>query len=150
MQRNNNKSNPKENINKLVDTIKKDLTDSIHPYVIKNIDFNNIYKIKKELSTNQEYKIKSYKQGKEATVKIFPVGNLKRFAEQKAQEVLIKKEKIDLPHMGAFERFIIHDYLKSRNGIKTKSFGKEGKDRHIQIYPLFGRKPKKAKKRLTI
>lgn len=150
MQRQMKKSNSKENIDQLVNTIQKELTDSIHPYVLQDLNFHGVQQVKKKLSINQEYKIKTYKHGKEITVKVFPIGNLKRLAEQKAQEVLMKSEKIKLPHMGAFERFIIHDYLKSRNGIKTKSVGKEGKDRHIQIYPLFGRKLKKAKKKLSI
>ncbi|MFO7890161.1 MAG: R3H domain-containing nucleic acid-binding protein [bacterium] len=145
-----NNSKSKKNIDEIINTIKNELTDSIHPYVLNDLNPHQIQQIKKKLLIDKEYKIKTYKQGRDIKVKIFPLGNLKRFAEQKAQEVLMKGEKIKLPHMGAFERFIIHDYLKSRNGIKTKSFGKEGKDRSIQIYPLFGRKPKKAKKKLTI
>ena len=43
---------------------------------------------------------------------------------------------------------LVHDYLKDRDGIKTESYG-EGKDRHIEIQPLFGRSPKKSKRRLT-
>ncbi len=140
----------KENANKLIETIKNDLQNSIHPYILNNVNFDLIKQIKNELSSEQEYKIKTYRNGKDITLKVYPVGTLKRLAEQKAQEVLMNGKKISLPHMGAFERFVIHDYLKSRNGIKTQSFGKEGKDRHIKIYPLFGREPKKAKKKLTV
>jgi len=140
----------RENTEKLIETIKHELKDSINPYILDNVNSHVINRIKKELSSEQEYRVKTYKNGREITVKIYPVGNLKRLAEQKAQEVLMNGKKITLPHMGAFERFVVHDYLKSRNGIKTQSFGKEGKDRHIKIYPLFGREPKKAKKKLTI
>jgi spoIIIJ-associated protein len=81
-------------------------------------------------------------------MKVYPVGKLRRFAEQKAQEVLMKGESEILPPMGSFERFVIHDYLKNRDGVRTESFG-EGKDRHVEIFPLFGRNPKKVKRKLT-
>jgi len=140
----------KEDINKLIETIKNDLQNSIRPYILNNVNSDLIKQLKNELSSEQEYKIKTYKKGKDITLKVYPVGNLKRLAEKKAQEVIMNGKKITLAPMGAFERFVIHDYLTSRNGIKTQSFGKEGKDRHIKIYPLFGREPKKAKKKLTI
>ncbi len=96
----------------------------------------------------QEYRAKSYREKEEVIVKVFPIGHLKRLAEKAAQEVLMQGDIIDLPTMGSFERFVIHDYLKEREGVKTESYG-EGKDRHIQISPQFGRGLKKTKKRLT-
>ena len=140
----------KNNFENLINTIKDELKESIQPYVINNTNSYQIKQIKKQLSLNSEYKIRTYKREKYSDLKVFPVGNLKRLAEQKAQEVIMNGKILSLPHMGAYERFVIHDYLKNRNGIKTQSYGKEGKDRHIKIYPLFGRKPKKAKKKLTI
>ena len=134
----------------LMDKIKNELMDSIQPYVLNNINSYQIKQIKKKFSLDQEYKVRTYKREKDYALKVFPVGNLKRLAEQKAQEVIMNGNIINLPHMGGYERFVIHDYLKNRNGIKTQSYGKEGKDRHIKICPLFGRKPKKAKKKLTI
>lgn len=93
----------------------------------------------------KEYKVKSYRETDSTIVKIYPVGKLKRFAEQKMQEVLMKGKSEILPPMGAFERFIIHDYLKEREGVKTESKGEPGKDRRIEILPVFGRGLKKAK-----
>lgn len=144
----NNKSN--QEIDTLIDTIKDELNDSIKPYILINLNPYQIKQIRKKLSLDNEYIIKMYTRDKETTLKVFPVGNLTRLAEQKAQEVIMNGKTISLPHMGAFERFVIHDYLKNRNDIKTKSYGREGKDRHIKILPLFGRKLKKAKKKLTI
>ena len=96
----------------------------------------------------EEYKVKTYHEDDKIILKVYPIGKLKRLAELKAQEVLIKGETEVLPPMGSFERFIIHDYLKDREGVRTESFG-EGKERHIEINPLFGRSPKKVKRRLT-
>jgi predicted RNA-binding protein Jag len=51
--------------------------------------------------------------------------------------------------MGSYERFVIHDYLKDRDGVYTESEGEEGKNRHVVIHPHFGRMLKKAKRRLS-
>ena len=105
--------------------------------------------IHRHFEKTQEYKSKTYRENdNDYIMKIFPVGQLRRFAEQKAQEVLMKGESEVLPPMGAFERFVIHEYLKDRSGIRTESFG-EGAERHIEITPVFGRALKKAKRRLT-
>jgi hypothetical protein len=95
-----------------------------------------------------EYLVKTYREEDSYFLKIYPTGQLRRFAEQKAQEVLMKGECEELPHMGAFERFIIHDYLKDRDGIHTESQG-EGDERHIVISPIFGRTLKKARRKLS-
>ena len=79
---------------------------------------------------------------------MYPVGELQRMAETKVQEVLMTGESRSLPSMGSYERFIIHEYMKNRSGIRTESFG-EGDDRHVELFPVFGRVPKKAKRRLT-
>ncbi len=96
----------------------------------------------------QEFKAKSYKENDGVVVKVYPVGKIKRLAEQKAQEVLMQGLAINLPAMSSFERFVVHDYLKEREGIQTQSFG-EGKERYIQISPQFGRSLKKVKRKLT-
>lgn len=104
--------------------------------------------VHKHFEKTQEYKSKTYREDDDYILKVFPVGQLRRFAEQKAQEVLMQGESEALPPMGSFERFVIHEYLKDRSGIQTESFG-EGSDRHIEISPIFGRTLKKAKRRLT-
>lgn len=68
--------------------------------------------------------------------------------ETKVQEVLMSGEAVSLPPMDSFERFIIHEYMKNRGGVRTESTG-EGEERHVVIFPIFGRTPKKAKRRLT-
>lgn len=80
-------------------------------------------------------------------LRVYPLGELQRMAEARVQEVLITGEPQQLPPMDAFARFLVHDYLKNREGIRTESFGEE-KERHVQIFPVFGRELKKAKRRL--
>lgn len=137
-----------EKVREAIDTIEASLKDSLEPSVIRG--FNNLQRKQLILhfEKNQEYKLKTYREQDDVIIKIFPVGVIKRLTEQKAQEVLMKGVPEVLSPMGSFERFIVHDYLKDREGIKTESYG-EGKDRHVGIQPLFGRSPKKAKRRLT-
>lgn len=124
------------------------LRDSMEPVVIRGLNGFQRKQVHQHLEKTQEYKAKTYRENSDFIMKVYPVGKLRRLAEQKAQEVIMKGESEILPPMGSFERFIIHDYLKDREGVKTESFG-QGKDRHVEISPLFGRNPKKAKRKLT-
>jgi predicted RNA-binding protein Jag len=117
-------------------------------HVIRGLNAFQRKMVHQHFEKTQEYKAKTYREGEDYILKVFPVGQLRRFAEQKAQEVLMKGESEILPPMGAFERFVVHDYLKDRGGIHTESFG-EGAERHIEISPIFGRTLKKAKRRLS-
>lgn len=125
------------------------LVDAWGAYTIKG--FNGFQRkcVHEHFEKTQEYRVKSYRENGDCILKIYPVGKLQRLAEQKAQEVLMMGTPVILPPMGAFERFVIHDYLKEREGIKTVSFGNNGLDRHVEIHPLFGRTLKKARRRLT-
>ncbi len=136
------------NIEKMIRDIEQHFGNGFRPYVLRDLKRFQIRKIKNQLEKNEEYKIKEYRDELTSVVKIFPVGKLRRLAEQKAQEVIMKGTSEALPPMGAFERFIIHDYLKDREGIKTESFGIQGKDRHVEIQPVFGRTLKKSRRRL--
>lgn len=125
------------------------LLGQMSSFTVKGLNAFQRKMIHRHFEKTQEYKSKTYRENdNDYIMKIFPVGQLRRFAEQKAQEVLMKGESEVLPPMGAFERFVIHEYLKDRSGIRTESFG-EGAERHIEITPVFGRALKKAKRRLT-
>ena len=137
-----------EKVKQVISEAETTLSGSMTPYSTKGLNAFQRKMLHKHFERTQEYKVKAYQEESDYTIKIFPVGQLRRFAEQKAQEVLMSGENQALPPMGAFERFIIHDYLKDRGGIRTESFG-EGDDRHIEISPLFGRTLKKAKRRLS-
>ena len=131
-----------------IQQIERSLQDSIESVTVQDLNSFQRKLIHEHFEKSQEYKIKTYRENDNVTMRVYPVGKLRRLAELKAQEVLIKGETEVLPPMGSFERFIIHDYLKDRDGLRTESFG-EGRERHIEINPLFGRSPKKIKKRLT-
>ena len=137
-----------EKVKKAITDAESTLAGTMGTTIIRGLNAFQRKMVHKHFERTQEYKVKAYQEESDYTIKIFPVGQLRRFAEQKAQEVLMSGENQALPPMGAFERFIIHDYLKDRGGIRTESFG-EGDDRHIEISPLFGRTLKKAKRRLS-
>ena len=128
--------------------IEDSLQDSSEAVTVQDLNSFQRKLIHEHFEKSQEYKIKTYRENDNVTMKVYPIGKLRRLAELKAQEVLIKGETEVLPPMGSFERFIIHDYLKDRDGVRTESFG-EGRERHVEINPIFGRTPKKIKKRLT-
>jgi len=143
------KRQPKdEKVIQLVNHAEEYLVSSFKPFEISDLNGFQRKQIYHHFEKKQEYKVKSYRKDKGVVLKIFPIGNIKRLAEQKAQEVLIKGEPEVLSPMGSFERFIIHNYLKDREGIKTESYD-EGLKRHVEIHPVFGRNPKKTKRKLT-
>ena len=137
-----------QQIKQTIAKIEKDLVDSIEPAIIRGLDRSQRSVIQRHFENTQEYRVKFYRDREETVVKVFPIGVLKRLTEQKTQEVLMKGISETLPPMGSFERFIVHDYLKDREGVRTESFG-EGRERYVEIQPLFGRSPKKTKRRLT-
>lgn len=137
-----------DDVKKAIANAEELLHDSIEPAVIRGLDGYQRKQVQSHFEKNQEYQVKSYKEKEETILKVYPVGFIRRLTEQKAQEVLMKGKPEVLPPMGSFERFIVHDYLKDREGVRTESRG-EGRDRHVEIQPLFGRNPKKAKRKLT-
>ncbi len=139
-----------EDLKKIIDQAQLHLQESLEPFIIQNLNPFQRKQVYYHFEKTKEYKIKTYREEDHITLKVYPVGKLKRLAEQKTQEVLMKKTSEALPPMGSYERFIIHDYLKDRDGIKTESKGEKGKDRHIIIIPVFGRTPKKAKNKRLI
>jgi hypothetical protein len=138
---------PDQNIQIILKDIEDTMKDSIKPKTLEHLNGYQRREILGHFEKSQELQIKSYNERGEILLRIYPIGKLKRLAEQKTQEVLMKGKAEILPPMGSFERFIIHDYLKEREGIRTESFGESGKDRHVEISSLFGRNLKKVKKR---
>jgi len=137
-----------EKVKRVISETESSMAGNIESYEIPGLNAFQRKQVHQHFEKTREYKAKTYRKDEEYILKIFPIGQLRRFAEQKAQEVLMKGEAEALPPMGAYERFVIHDYLKERGGIHTESYG-EGAERHIEIRPIFGRTPKKAKRRLS-
>ncbi|NQT25059.1 hypothetical protein HQ585_06880 [candidate division KSB1 bacterium] len=124
------------------------LLDDLQPSIITGFNAFQRKQVYRHFDTLPEFGVKSYRQDEDSIMKIYPVGGLKRLAEKIAQQVIMQGEPEKLPPMGSYARFIIHSYLQDRGGVKTESEG-EGTERHVVIYPIFGRTLKKAKRRLT-
>jgi hypothetical protein len=143
-----NRKPDNSHVKKAIDNAEAVLRDSIEPALIRGLDGYQRKQVQRHFEKSQEYQVKFYKEKEETILRVYPVGFIRRLTEQKAQEVLMKGRPEELPPMGSFERFIVHDYLKDREGVRTESRG-EGRDRRVEIQPLFGRNPKKAKRKLT-
>lgn len=137
-----------ENVLRSIRQVEEAFKENSTPFKITGLNGFQRKQLYTYFEKKQEYRAKSYKEKDDVIVKVYAIGHLKRLAEKAAQEVLMQGEFIELPPMSSFERYVIHDYLKDREGLKTESYG-EGKERHIQISPQFGRSLKKVKKRLT-
>jgi hypothetical protein len=123
--------------------------DSVEPYAIPGFNPFQRRQIHQHFEKTAEFKVKVLRdeQG-EPVLSVIPVGKLQRMAEALVQEVLLSGESRSMPPMNSFERFIVHEYLKSRGGVRSESHG-EGAERHVDVIAMFGRVPKKAKRRLT-
>jgi len=130
--------NPK--IDGLIRRIGEELADSIEPITIPDLNAFERKLIHRQFDNNSQIITKTYRLGEEEyELRVYPVGNLKRYAQQKAEEAMQTRKKVVLPHMSSYERFIIHDYLKTLETVKTSSVG-EDDDRHIEIEAeMFGR-----------
>lgn len=139
-----------EKIVKLIDRIKTELADSIEPIVIPNLNAFERKLIHREFDRNPEIVTKTYRYDEEYELRVIPVGNLKRFAKKKADEAIETREKVVLPPMTNYERFVVHSSLKDLDTIKTSSHG-EGEYRHIEIEPeMFGRGLKRIIKKIKL
>jgi predicted RNA-binding protein Jag len=139
-----------ETVRVVLDRIQSELQESFGPSRVEGLNGFQRKQIHHFFGKTNEYNVKTHKENENWVLKVYPIGKLRRIAEQKTQEVLMEGKEHSLPPMGSYQRFIIHDYLKERDGIRTESKGSEGKDRHVVIYPVFGRSLKKAKRRLMI
>ncbi|MDZ7725203.1 MAG: R3H domain-containing nucleic acid-binding protein [candidate division KSB1 bacterium] len=139
-----------EKIVKLIDRIKSELSDTIEPIVIPNLNAFERKCIHREFDRNPEIVTKTYRYGEDYELRVVPVGNLKRFAKKKADEAIENRDKVVLPPMTNYERFVVHSTLKDLDTIKTSSHG-EGEFRHIEIEPeMFGRGLKRIIKKIKL
>ncbi|MBN2415796.1 hypothetical protein JXO52_08130 [bacterium] len=136
-----------KDVYKAIGEAERFLVDSLLPFTFDGLNGYERKKVHEHFENDTEYRVKTYREDDQIILKVYPVGSLKRLAEQKTQEVLMKGQAEELPPMGSFERFVIHDYLKERHGVRTESTGQRGEDRRIVIMPLFGRRPRKVKGR---
>jgi len=136
-----------KHVNDLIAKAERTLLDSFKPVRLEGLNGFQRKMVHQHFEATHEFIVKSYKEDDNVILKVYPVGKLKRLAEEKTQEALMNSKAVELPSMGSFERFVIHEYLQERNGIKTESTGERGKDRRVVIKPLFGRSPRRVTKR---
>lgn len=138
-------------IDNLVRRIKRELADSIEPIVIPELNAFERKQIHRQFDHNSEIVTKTYRVADDVyEMRVYPVGNLKKFAQKKANEAVETRKTVVLQHMSNYERFVIHETLKSISTVKSVSYG-EGENRHIEIEPeVFGRGLKRIIKKIKL
>ena len=137
-------------IDKIIIDIQKNLRDTWKPMSIDSLTAYERKRIHGFFDNKPDYKTKTYRDGDNLVFRIYPVKNLKQFGEEQAREALSRNTTIALPPMGNYERFVIHDHLKSMDGVETISFGEDA-ERHVEISPKkFGRTLKKIIKKIKL
>jgi len=145
----NNKRDPK--VDSLVHRIKDELLDSIEPIIIPELNAFQRKLVHRHFDHNPDIVTKTYRVNDEDyELRVYPVGNLRNWAKRKANEAVDNRETVVLPHMSSYERFVVHDTLKSIDTVKATSHG-DGEERHIEIEPaIFGRGLKRIIKKIRL
>ncbi len=151
MERRRQHTGSNEKIDKMVRKVEDDLRDSIVPVSLTGLPAADRRLIHQHFDHDDDIVTKTYKiSDEEYELRVYPVGNLKRYAARRAEEAVQKGQKVELPPMSSYERFVIHEALKNNETLKVESFG-EGAERHIVIEAnLFGRGLKKIIKKIKL
>ncbi|MBC8186072.1 hypothetical protein H8E88_33735 [candidate division KSB1 bacterium] len=137
-------------IDRILIDVQRNLRDSLEPFSLNNLNSFERKKIHSFFDAKADYETKTYRRNGEYVLKVFPVGNLKREAKEKAEHVLKTKEVYTFPFLPGYERYVIHNYLENFDGVKTKSTGEEN-ERRLEIHPVrFGRTLKRIIKKIKI
>ncbi|MFQ5649903.1 MAG: R3H domain-containing nucleic acid-binding protein [bacterium] len=146
----NHRPDDDKNIRKMIAEIEERLMDSIRPESLDGLNSFERKLVHRHFDHSSSYETRTYRNGERFTLCVYPVANIEKFAQEKAEESLQKGESIDLPPMGSFERYIVHNALKDFSGVETVSSG-EGKERHVQIVSKrFGRGLKRIAKKIKL
>ncbi len=140
-----------EKVLQLIKQAEDDLVDSLAPVSLLNLDTNERRQVHRHFDRSLEYATKTYKLAEnEFDLRVYPVGNLRRLAEKSAAEAIQTGKKVALPPMSSYERFVIHEALKTNESVKSASHG-EGAERHVEVEPeLYGRSLKKMIKKIKL
>jgi predicted RNA-binding protein Jag len=151
MDRIKNSEHQDEKTDRLIQKIESDLRDSIMPVSLKGLNAFERRQVHHHFDRSDDVVTKTYKiSEEEQELRLYPVANLQRYAEKKAQEAMQTGQKVVLPPMSSYERFVIHEALKGKEAVKTHSEG-EGEERHVVLEPeLFGRGLKKIIKKIKL
>jgi predicted RNA-binding protein Jag len=137
-------------IDRILIDVQRKLRDSIEPINLENLNGFERKKIHSFFDDKADYETKTYRRDDTFVLKVYPVGNLKRLAKEKAEQVLDSGDVFTFPYLPSYERFVIHNYLQNFDGVETKSVG-ENNDRRLEIRPVkFGRSLKRIIKKIKL
>jgi predicted RNA-binding protein Jag len=137
-------------IDRILIEVQRSLRDSCVPATLKDLTAFERKRIHRFFDGNPEFETKTYRNDGDYVLKVFPVGNIRRLAEQKAEEARQRQCVVALPAMGSFERFIVHNALKQYTDLETISVG-EGAERHVEIRPVrYGRGLKRIIRKIKL
>lgn len=140
----------RDKIDNILIDVQRKLRDEYEPVSLEDLNAFERKRIHRFFDDKEDYATKTYRSGDEFTLCVFPVGNIRKLAETKAQEALKSGNVVSLPPMGNYERYIVHDCLKDIEGIETASCG-EGNERRVEIRPKrFGRGLRKIMKKIKL
>ena len=150
MERKESSRGVQEKIDHIIEDIRNDLNGSIEPRSFSKLNAYERKLVHRYFDHNPDVVTKTYRDGEDFELMVYPVGNLRQFALERADESVKKGNKIKLPHMTSYARYVVHDALKDRSDIKVKSHG-DGDERHIEIEPeMYGRGLKRIIKKISL
>jgi predicted RNA-binding protein Jag len=137
-------------VDKIINDVQKELQGAITPVAVENLNAFERKQIHSYFDRKSDFKTKTYRNGEEHILKIYPVANLCRLADKRATQVMETGESFYWENLGNFERFIIHNHLKNFESVETISHG-EGESRMLEIKPKqFGRSLKRIIKKIKL
>jgi len=141
---------PDNTIKGIIEDIERKLADSLKPEALRALNSFERKLVHRHFDHNRDFETRTYRDGDTYTLYVYPVGNLKRLAREKAEESLQTGADVELPPMGSYERYIVHTEIQEIAGVETESVG-EGKDRRVKIISKkFGRGLKKIVKKIKL
>jgi predicted RNA-binding protein Jag len=141
---------PTRNIRKIISEIEEKLNGSIKPETLNGLNSFERKLVHRHFDHNSSFETRTYRDGENFKLSVYPVANIKKFATERADESLQTGNEIALPPMGSYERYIVHSALQDMTGVETESHG-EGSDRHVKIVSKrFGRGLKKIAKKIKL
>jgi predicted RNA-binding protein Jag len=141
---------PSTNIKKLISDLEIKLDGSIKPEALNGLNSFERKLVHRHFDHNSLYETRTYRDGDNFKLLIYPVENIKQYAIGKAEESMKSGDAIELPPMGSYERYLVHSSLQDMAGIGTESQG-EGAERHVRIMSKrFGRGLKRIAKKIRL
>jgi hypothetical protein len=139
-------------ITALIRETEEKLRDSIQPAQLPDLNAVERKQVHRYFERYKPaFETKTYRGDGEAQVLwVFPVANLTKWTEEQAKRAVETDTEVALPPMSSYERFLVHNALKTIDSIEAVSEG-EGAERHIRIQSKkFGRGLKKIIKKIKL